>query len=68
MTQKRFLVVHMARTTGSWLMHTWTDAPAEALNLAKELSKQGARDVHIRDMNDDNLYALDAFEIVHKLN
>ncbi|MBN8607874.1 MAG: hypothetical protein J0L81_13240 [Caulobacterales bacterium] len=49
-------------------MHTWTDTPAEALSLAKDLSKQGARDVHIRDMNDDNLYALDAFEIVHKLS
>ena len=67
MSQKRFIVVTTARTTGADLMYTWSDVPAEALKLAKGAEQTGARNVRVLDAADSKHYDLATFAKLHKL-
>lgn len=64
---KRYLICAKALTTGQLLVHNWGDTPEEAYDLAKKVQSTGAREVQVRDSQENKLYDLDAFVIVHRL-
>ncbi|MGE0739890.1 MAG: hypothetical protein AB7O98_01000 [Hyphomonadaceae bacterium] len=64
---KRYQITSRALTTGAPIVHTWSDSPAEALDMANKVAATGARDVEIRDSQADKFIDLKSFAAEHRL-
>jgi len=64
---KRYQVCSRARTTGGMLTHMVADTPAEAVEMAKGVASEGAREVQILDSQTEKFYDVQSFAAAHRL-